>query len=153
GPVRATTTLVTDWGAAAPCVSQYTTVKVAAGSRRGEDKPQTASPAAVPCAPSGFPLASNSCQATEPPWAHPVPSVQASRTSPRRLAAIDGCLRNICSVDGRATGKSSASFPPSGEKYTWPAFSHAANDLPAPSVRDTELMGQAFSSQELTVRA
>jgi len=73
--------------------------------------------------------------------AHPVPSVQASRTSPRRLAAIDGCLRNICSVDGRATGESSASFPPSGEKYTWPAFSHAANDLPALSVKDAEAHG------------
>src|SRR5262245_62055322 len=99
----------------------------------GAAKLHTGTAGAVPFASFGWPLASNSCHASEPPRAHAVPSVHTNSTSPFAFVARRGCLRAPASP-GAAVGfgmrAAAASISP---KYTCPAVSHA------PSRREPDL--------------
>src|SRR5437762_14217193 len=82
---------------------QYTTVNPPSGRVKAAIKLQAGTPSACPISPAGLPPLSKICQANEPPFFQPIPSVQASSVSPRALPTTAGYLRPFASP-GAATG-------------------------------------------------
>ena len=71
-------------------------------------RPQTGTPPSIrPSVPIGRPDRSKTCQASEPPFCQPVPSVQTRMVSPRALPATAGCLRSPRPPGGAIGGEAS----------------------------------------------
>src|SRR5262245_57416585 len=95
-----------------------------------------------PLAPVGFPFSSKTCQASAPPFSHPVPSVQTKSVSPLLLTASAGCFRPRADP-GAAIGREPCwSFLSIREKKTWPSVSQALRTESAASTKASLLMGQ-----------
>src|SRR5262245_64866781 len=89
------------------------------GSATTVANPHTGTPCAAPISPTGSPFLSKTCQASEPPFFQPVPSVQTRMVSPRAFVAIAGCLRLTVGTGG-ATGFCDDELLVL--KYTWLLF-------------------------------
>src|SRR4051794_23509193 len=91
----------------------------------------------------GCPVASNTCQTTEPPLPHVVPSVHATTYWPLPLSATDGCLRFLPSPGMDIGVARSSPLPVKSATRTCSLVSQAASTLSPPAlVNDAVLITQ-----------
>src|ERR1700691_3657359 len=122
---------------------QYTTINWPPVPANVVTRLHAGTPSAWPVPPSGSPFLSKTCQASDPPLPHFIPSAQAISVSPRELPAALGYLRPLASP-GAPTG---ADIRPvdglTTPKKTLPKVSHAASTPDGLSDSSCMLMVQA----------
>src|SRR5437868_1150370 len=90
---------------------------------------QTGRSSPRPCSSDGFPFASKTCHTAVPPFAQPVPSLQATSVSPLLFVIAIGCRRFVVPV-GELIFPIDIDFASTGAKKICPAVSHAATAPP-----------------------